>query len=59
MAEDKASRRFLTTGTAACGAAVLIVIGIEISEPLLKHVLEILGALTALLGLVAQLLPAG
>jgi hypothetical protein len=46
------ARRYLNPGSAACIAAVLVAAGFEVNEPLLKHVLEILGGLVAVLGLV-------
>jgi hypothetical protein len=43
-------RRVAQPGNAACAAAVLIAIGFEVNEPLLKHVFDVLGGLVAVLG---------
>jgi hypothetical protein len=43
-------RRAANPGNAACVAALLIAIGFEIDEPLLKHAFDILGGLVAILG---------
>ncbi len=44
--------RLTAPGAPASLAALLIAIGIEVPEPILKHVFDILGGLVALLGLV-------
>jgi hypothetical protein len=44
-------KRFATPGTAACVAVLLVAIGFELNEPLMRHVLEILGGLIAIVGL--------
>ncbi len=43
-------RRVANPGNAACAAAVLIAIGFEVDEPLLRHAFDILGGLVAILG---------
>lgn len=44
-------RRLTNPANAACIAAVLIAAGFEVSEPLMKHVLDVLGGLVAAAGL--------
>lgn len=47
-------RRFVSPGNAACVAALLIAVGVEAKEPLVQHILEILGAAIAVIGFFAR-----
>lgn len=44
--------RFFNSGNAACVAALLVAVGLEVDQVLVKHILDVIAGIVAIIGFI-------